>query len=71
MSYSLPAGGDFFDVNINHPRGSVLVRVSPSWNVAMVKDEVAKRTGIAAEDFKIVFAGNALDDELRLNVRFF
>jgi len=64
-------GGDSFDVNINYPGGSVIVRVSSSWNVARVKEEVARKANLSAGDFRIVFAGNALDDGLQLNVIFF
>ena len=62
--------GDNFDVNVNYPGGSVLVSVSPTWNVARVKEEVAKKTRISPGDFRIVFAGEALGDNATLWVRF-
>ncbi len=60
-----------FDVNVNYPGGSVLVRVHPSWDVARVKQEIASatRNRVSTRDFKIVFAGDALEDYQRLFVR--
>lgn len=55
-----------FDVNVNYPGGSVLVKVSPLWNVGRVKEEVAKMTDLSTQNFRIVFAGQALSDNLTL-----
>ena len=46
----------------------MILKVSPSWDVAKVKQEVANRTRIASQDFKIVFAGQTLGDNQTLLV---
>ena len=56
-----------FDVNVKDFRGgSVLVKVYPDWDVAHVKSEIARRTNVNPQDFRIVFAGQSLSDTQKL-----
>ena len=58
-----------FDVNVKDFRGgSVVVSVHPTWNVAQVKEEIARKMDVAAPDFKLVFAGQTLSDDITLAV---
>ena len=58
-----------FDVNVKDFRGgSVVVSVQPTWNVAQVKQEISRKMGVAAPEFKLVFAGQTLSDEITLAV---
>ncbi len=59
-----------FDVNIKDFSGeSMVIKVNPTWNVGRIKEEIAQRRSLEAKDFKIVFAGATLSDELTLWVR--
>lgn len=59
-----------FDVNVKDFRGgSVVVSVQPVWNVGQVKQEIAQKMGVAAPEFKLVFAGQTLSDNITLAVR--
>lgn len=59
-----------FEVNVKDFQGSsVVIKVQPEWNVAMVKREIARRTNFNPQEFRIVFAGQTLDDGARLWVR--
>ena len=63
-----PAPGAF-DVNVKDFRGgSVVVSVLPTWNVGQVKQEIASKLGVAAPEFKLVFAGQTLSDDITLAV---
>jgi parkin len=56
-----------FDVNVKDFRGgSVVVSVQPTWNVAQVKQEISRKMGVAAPEFKLVFAGQTLSDDITL-----
>ena len=56
-----------FEVNVKDFHGSsVVIKVLPEWNVGMVKQEIASRTSIDPRDFRIVFAGQTLEDAARL-----
>ena len=58
-----------FDVNVKDFRGgSVVVSVLPTWNVGQVKQEIASKLGVAAPEFKLVFAGQTLSDDITLAV---
>ena len=58
-----------FDVNVKDFRGgSVVVSVQPTWNVAQVKQEISRKMGVAAPEFKLVFAGQTLSDDITLAV---
>ena len=48
--------------------GSVVVSVQPTWNVGQVKLEIARKMGVAAPEFKLVFAGQTLSDTITLAV---
>lgn len=61
---------DSFEVNIKDFSGdSMVIKVDPTWNVGRIKEEIAHRRSLEARDFKIVFAGQTLSDELTLWVR--
>lgn len=54
---------DSFDVNVkDFQGGSVVIKVYPTWNVSTVKQEIASRTNVNPQDFRIVFAGQTLSD---------
>ena len=56
-----------FEVNVKDFQGSsVVIKVQPEWNVGMVKQEIARRTKFNPQEFRIVFAGQTLDDGARL-----
>jgi hypothetical protein len=56
-----------FEVNVKDFQGSsVVIKVQPEWNVAMVKQEIARRANFNPQEFRIVFAGQTLDDGARL-----
>lgn len=56
-----------FEVNVKDFQGSsVVIKVQPEWNVGMVKQEIARRTNFNPQEFRIVFAGQTLDDGARL-----
>ena len=56
-----------FEVNVKDFHGSsVVIKVLPEWNVGMVKQEIANRTSIDPREFRIVFAGQTLEDGARL-----
>ena len=58
-----------FDVNVkNFQGGSVVVSVHPTWNVGQVKEEIARKMKVSAQEFKLVFAGQTLADSLTLAV---
>ena len=56
-----------FDVNVKDFHGhSVVIQVNTRWDVAQVKEEIARKTGIPLPDFKLVFAGQTLADNQTL-----
>lgn len=56
-----------FDVNVkDFQGGSVVIKVYPTWNVSEVKREIASRTNVNPQDFRIVFAGQTLADDQTL-----
>ena len=58
---------DSFDVNVkDFQGGSVVIKVFPDWNVSTVKREIASRTNVNPQDFRIVFAGQTLADNQTL-----
>lgn len=58
---------DSFEVNVKNFSGSsVVIKVQPEWNVGMVKQEIARRTNVNPQEFRIVFAGQTLDDSAKL-----
>ena len=58
---------DSFEVNVkDFQGGSVVIKVQPEWNVGMVKREIATRTSVNPQEFRIVFAGQTLDDSAKL-----
>lgn len=59
-----------FEVSIRDPRGqSLLVRVNPGMTVLQVRQEFSRRSQLNIDHFKLVFAGQTLPDEARLEVR--
>lgn len=61
------AADQSFEVNVKDFQGSsVVIKVQPEWNVRMVKQEIARRTNFNPQEFRIVFAGQALDDGAKL-----
>ena len=66
-SRKMAAGLESFEVNVKDFQGSsVVLKVQPEWNVGTVKQAIARRTSINPQDFRIVFAGQTLDDSARL-----
>ena len=58
-----------FEINIRDPGGRAqLVTVDPNWSVGHVKEEFSRQTGIPVGQFKLVFAGQALNEGVRLQV---
>ena len=56
-----------FDVNVkDFQGGSVVIKVYPTWNVSTVKREIAARTNVDPQHFRIVFAGQSLSDNQTL-----
>ena len=61
---------DSFEVNVKDFSGqSMVIKVSPTWNVGQVKAEIAQRRKLQPREFKLVFAGQTLGDDLTLWVR--
>ena len=59
-----------FDVNVkDFQGGSVVIKVYPDWDVSRVKNEIAMRTNVSPDDFRVVFAGQTLMDNDTLWVR--
>ncbi len=44
----------------------MVIKVNPTWDVGRIKQEIAQRRSLQARDFKIVFAGQTLADNLTL-----
>ena len=60
-------GMESFDVNVKDFHGGcVVIKVYPTWDVSRVKYEIASRTKVNADDFRIVFAGQTLRDDQTL-----
>ena len=56
-----------FEVNVKDFSGSsVVITVSPGWDVSRIKSEIARRTKVDPRDFRIVFAGSTLADNQTL-----
>lgn len=56
-----------FDVNVKDFQGhSVVIKVTPTWDVARVKQEISRHTQVAPQNFKLVFAGQTLAETLTL-----
>lgn len=47
---------------------TVFVELDPRWDIKNVKDLVAKKLGVAAEDLKIIFAGKELQENVMIKV---
>jgi len=52
-----------FNSNINIP-----VQVDLHWNIARLKEEIARRQGADPAEIRIIFAGQELKDDLQLKV---
>ena len=56
-----------FDVNVKDFQGhSVVIKVTPTWDVARVKQEISRHTHVSPRNFKLVFAGQTLAETLTL-----
>lgn len=47
---------------------TVYVELDPKWDIGSVKDIVAGKIGIAADELKIIFAGKELQDNVTIHV---
>lgn len=47
---------------------TVYVELDPMWDIGSVKDLVAKKLGIGADELKIIFAGKELQDSVTIHV---
>lgn len=47
---------------------SVLVELDPSWDIRNVKEIIAPKLGLEANEVKIIFAGKELGDDITLAV---
>ena len=55
-------------VTVNFNGSSFGVRFQPSWSVAQLKDEIARKRNVSSRGIKIIFAGQELPDSLTLQV---
>ena len=62
---------DGFDVSIRHSNGSAncIIHVRPDMNVGEVKQLFGERANIDPDQFRLVFAGQQLNETSTLNVR--
>lgn len=59
-----------FEINIRDPGGRAqLITVSPLWTVRHVKEEFSRKTRIPIEQFRLVFAGQQLQEGRKLEVK--
>lgn len=47
---------------------TVCVELDPKWDIKNVKDVVAKKLGISADELKIIFAGKELQENVTIRV---
>ena len=60
-----------FEINIRDPGGrALLVTVDPNWTVRHVKEEFSRQAGIPVGQFRLVFAGQALNEGVKLQVSY-
>ena len=58
-----------FEINIRDPSGRAqLVRVNHTWTVRHVKQQFSQQTGIPMEQFRLIFAGQQLQESRTLEV---
>ena len=56
-----------FEVNVKDFQGhSVVIKVTPTWDVARVKQEISQHTQVPPRNFKLFFAGQILAETLTL-----
>ena len=60
----------FFPVSVKESNGrnNYMINVGTNWNVAQVKREILHQSGLQAHQFKLVFAGQELRDNMTLEV---
>lgn len=58
-----------FDVNVKDYQGNlVVIKVSPTWDIARVKQEILQYTQMAPQDFRLVYAGQTMGDSVTIKV---
>ena len=55
-------------VKESNGRNNYMINVGTNWNVAQVKREILLQSGLQAHQFKLVFAGQELRDNMTLEV---
>lgn len=60
----------FFPVSVKESNGrnNYMIDVGTNWNVAQVKQALLAQSGLQANQFKLVFAGQELKDNMTLEV---
>ena len=57
-----------YDVTVNLNGTSFGVRFKPSWSIARLKAEIARKRSVSSVGLKIIFAGQELPDTMTLGV---
>ena len=47
---------------------NIPVQIDPQWNIARLKEEIARQQGVDPTEIRIIFAGKELKDDLQLKV---
>ena len=47
---------------------NIPVQIDLQWNIARLKEEIARQQGVDPSELRIIFAGKELSDELQLKV---
>jgi len=59
-----------FQVSVKESGGkNYMINVSSDWNVAQVKDAIVRQSGLQPSQFKLVFAGMELKENMTLQVK--
>ena len=57
-----------YDVTVNFKGSYFGVRFKPSWSIARLKAEIARKKNVSPAGLKIIFAGQELPDTMTLGV---
>ena len=57
-----------FEVTVKFNDSSFAVPFEPSWTIARLKNEISRHKNVNAREIKIIFAGQELPDNWKLEV---